>query len=142
MEKEKGKVQYKLLLNEEQARVVARACELYCRLHIGQMDEISHELLLKETREDICQRRTEADNLLLRLKKLFFPTLQGHGHSYGVGHDSLADRAWNVYIALRYRISWHEHPEGGIGVNFDPPMQLSGEPIPTCEIIMDDTPGS
>ena len=136
MSKEKGEHKYMLLLNEDQARLVSRACEFYCRLHIGQLDEIRHELLLKETKEKIYERSQEAEALLYRLKRLFFPALCGHGHSYGVGYDSLSDRAWNIYTALRYKIAWYNHPEGGIGVNFDPPMQLSDEPIPHCENII------
>lgn len=141
MKNDNGEYRYMLLLNEEQARMVSRACEFYCRLHIGQLDEVRHELLLKETKEQMCERSQEAETLLYRLKQLFFPSLHGHGHSYGVGHDRLSDRAWNVYTALRYRIAWHNHPEGGIGVNFDPPMQLSDEPIPDCRVVSVDQNG-
>lgn len=126
-------LRYVLSMTEEQARAVSRACELYARLRIGQLDELNFELLLFKSREDICERREQALNLLLLLKKIYFPELNGHGHSYGVGHDEVSDRAWVAYQAMRYAMAWHDHPEGGIGVHFDPPMPLSNEPLPTCE---------
>ena len=79
MSKEKGEHKYMLLLNEDQARLVSRACEFYCRLHIGQLDEIRHELLLKETKERICERSQEAEALLYRLKRLSFQRYAGMG---------------------------------------------------------------
>lgn len=134
MEKKKDpELRYVLTLTEDQARTAARACELYCRLLLGQLDELNHELLLRETRDDISGRREAAMTLLLHLKKLYFPDLHGHGHSYGVGHDITAERSWSVYQALRHCMAWHEHPEGGIGVSFDPPMSYNDEPLPQCE---------
>lgn len=127
-------IRYVLTLTEGQAKVVGQACELYCRLHIGQLTELNHELLLAENKDNICERRNAADALLLKLKELYFPQLHGHGHSYGVGKYAWADRAWDVYTTLRYRMSWYHHPEGGIGVNFDCPMQFGDEPLPKCEI--------
>ena len=128
-------LRYVVTMTEEQARAASRACELYCRLIDGQLDELNHDLLLRETREDICERREEAMDLLLKLKKIYFPELHGHGHSYGLGHDIVADRAWVVYQAIRYCMAWHDHPEGGIGCHFDPPFSLNvDEPLPSCEV--------
>ena len=133
-----GDVRYVLTLNEEQARIVSRACELYSRLHMGQVEEINHELLVAETHDNISERRDQAMLFLHELKKLYFPSLHGPGHSYGVGKIKKADIAWNAYHALRYRIAWHEHPEGGYGVQFDPPWFWMNEEIPTCEIVSND----
>jgi len=135
MDKEKDpNLRYVLTLTEEQAAVTARACELYCRLIDGQLDELNHALLLRENREDICERREEAMDLLLKLKKIYFPALYGHGHSYGLGHDTVADRSWIVYQAIRYCQAWHEHPNGGIGCCFDPPFAPNDEPLPQCVV--------
>lgn len=128
-------LRYVVTMTAEQARAASRACELYCRLIDGQLDELNHDLLLRETKDEICERREEAMELLLRLKKIYFPGLHGHGHSYGLGHDITADRAWLVYQAIRYRMAWHEHPEGGFGNHFDPPFSLDvNEPLPVCEV--------
>ena len=125
---------YVLTLNKEQAQIVSRACELYCRLHMGQLEEINHELLMAETRDMICERRSQAMCLLSQLKKLFFPSLHGVGHSYGLGKCKDADTAWNVHHAIRYKMAWHEHPEGGFGVQFDPPLSWLDAEIPECVI--------
>lgn len=128
-------LRYTLTMTEEQARVVSRACELYARLLYGQLDELNHELLLRESREDICARRELANDFLMMLKQIYFPGLHGPGHSYGIGHDVVSDRAWAAYQAIRYTMAWHDHPEGGIGVHFDPPFSYGDEPLPVCQSI-------
>jgi len=133
LEEKNADLRYVIELTEDQARVTARACELYARLLNGQLDEINHELLLHENHNNICERRDQAMDLLLKLKQIYFPELHGHGHSYGVGHDEVSDRAWLVYQALRYCIAWHDHPEGGHGVDFYRPMAFGGGPVPKCE---------
>lgn len=131
--KDKNKV-YKLELTPEQARIVSRACELYSRLHIGQLRELNEELLLAESTDNICERREAAEDLLYELKEVYFPSLISLGHSYGLGKREWADRAWNVHQAIRHKMAWDEHPEGGLQVWFDPPLPLGLEPVPKCEI--------
>lgn len=128
-------LRYRLLLTPEQAYIVSRACELYSRLRLGQLHELNDDLLLIQSKDNICERRNTANELLFKLKELYFPQLQGLGHSYGVGHDEYADRSWNVHHALRYKMAWTEHPEGGIGVNFDPPWPFMNEPAPPCDTV-------
>lgn len=125
---------YELTLTEDQAKIVSRACELFSRIHMGQLEEINHELLLAETRETICGRRDQAMYLLIQLKKLYFPSLRGMGHSYGIGKSKAADTAWNIHHAIRYQMAWHKYPEGGMGVQFDPPFSWLGVDIPECVI--------
>lgn len=42
-------------------------------------------------------------------------------------------RCWAVYATIRHTLAWHDHPEGGMTVDFDEPMGY-GEPIPRVEI--------
>lgn len=123
---------YQLSMTKDQARAVSRACELYARLLNGQLDELNIDLLLHESKDDICGRREAAMYLLLKLKEIYFPELHGHGHSYGIGHDAVSDRVWSTYMAIRHCMAWHEHPEGGIGCQFDRPFSLGNEPVPEC----------
>lgn len=132
--KKEPSLRYVLTMTKEQAIVAERACELYCRLIDGQLDELNHDLLLRETRENICERREEAMDLLLQLKKIYFPELRGHGHSYGLGHNIVADRSWVVYQAIRFCRAWQDNPDGGIGCHFDPPFAPNTEPIPQCVV--------
>ncbi len=134
-QKHNDNLRYVLTLTEEQARTVSRACELYCRLHIGQLRELNDELLVAENHDQIWERREAAEDLLDKLRQIYFPSLHGRGHSYGVGKFDHADRAWDVHHAIRYKMSWHEQPEGGMGVNFDPPRQTLNEPLPECKIV-------
>lgn len=50
-------------------------------------------------------------------------------------------RALDLYSRIglgqlsRHCKAWHEHPEGGLTVNFDEPMNCSGQPMPKCEVV-------
>lgn len=125
---------YVLTLTLEQARVVSRACEFFTRLHLGQFDELTRELM-DVSRKDFCERRDIADTLLRALKQLYFPDLPPlPGASYGVGKHLASDRAWDVYQVIRNAMVWHEHPEGGPTVDFQSPFSAAHEPLATCEV--------
>lgn len=126
---------YVLTLSPEQAYVVTRACELFTRLHTGQLNVLSQELM-GFCHKDFCERWDAAEPLLLQLRQLYFPDLVLPGASYGVGnHQNLdVERAWDMRQVLRNAIAWHEHPEGGMSVDFRPPLSASGETLATCEV--------
>lgn len=98
--------EYCLKLDEHQARVVARACEFYCRIYLGQFQEITDELMLLQNVElsEWCSRRDKAEDLLFEARKYIYPELYGKGHSYGVGKYEQADTAWNAYQVLRHAL--------------------------------------
>lgn len=126
---------YVLTMTPEQAHTLCRACELYTRLHIGQLDELSMELMdLRE--DDFCERRDKAEELLAQLKQIFFsPRLNpSRGASYGVGNDKQSGRAWDIYQVVRYAVAWHDYPEGGYTVHFHKPIPFAGEALATCEV--------
>ena len=123
---------YTLDMNEEQACMVSRALELYARLRCGQWDELI-ELCVPRSREDFCIKRDFLMPALMDARCIAFPELtKSRGHSYGVGSFEDADLAWEVYEVLRNKIAWTRHPEGGSGVNFDPPMSFRGSELATC----------
>lgn len=128
-----SETKYIITLNGEQARTVARACEFYSRVLMGQFDEISFEAIMTNlTKSDFGFDKEVADEILFAARRIIFKDLHGRGHSYGIGHNEHGDRAWNAYQSIRYAIAWHDHPEGGITVDFHKPYPAGGEAVPEC----------
>lgn len=105
----------KLTLTEEQAKIVSLACEFYCRMRIGQWNEITYNFMdLK--RDDYCEARDAAESYLLQARYYVYPDLSGIGHSYGIGKFEDADIAYDVHQVLRHalgdsRMPWSMNPE-------------------------------
>lgn len=119
---------YTLIMTQDQALNLSKACEFYSRVMMGQFGEIAFQTMLPHTgKPDFCERREQMQNLLYQARRFAFPELTGPGHSYGVGHSVTSDRAWEVYQVLRHAIAWTNHPEGGSTVDFCPPMCFSGD---------------
>ena len=99
---EEKKTMIKLTLTEEQARVVATACEFFARIQMGQFNEIIwHTLDVRNSSDDYCDRRDNAQRLLFEARKYLLPELHGIGHSYGIGKFEDADTAFDVYQVIR-----------------------------------------
>lgn len=127
----------RLELTREQATAVMDAAELLARLHIGQFREITWAFLdrfVTDGKYDAA-RRERADDLL---KQLQWEIFGDHGPAY---KTATFERCWAVYTTIRYTLAWHDHPEGGVTVNFDRPLGY-GERMPRCvvEEISDDGP--
>lgn len=96
------KTMYQLTLTEEQARVVATACEFFARVVMGQFNEIIwHTMDTQHGSDDYCERRDKAQELLFEARKYLYPELHGYGHSYGIGNFDNADMAFDVYQVIR-----------------------------------------
>lgn len=93
----------RLTLSDEQAKLVARACEFYARVRCGQFDEITWEILMKTDPHatDFGARKDLANELLLMARKYLLPELHSAGHSYGIGKYDDVDRVWDVYQVIR-----------------------------------------
>lgn len=113
-----------LTLTDEQAYVVARACEFFARIKLGQFSEITWELLSPKGMpgDEYDARREEAERLLFAARKQIYPALLGPGHSYGIGKFKDADQAFDVYQVIR--------PYFG-----DDRIPFSYYPLPKCEKI-------
>ena len=124
---------YILELTEEQAVLVMNACEMLSRLHIGQYWIIS-ENMLHFRDENYREKKTLADSIL-RCAGMVLNGIGSYDEPKGEKNTD-CNRAWSVYEAIRYAKSWHDHPEGGPGVNFDKPINVlpAGEPLPKCLI--------
>lgn len=125
-----------LEINQNQARVIQDALELYSRLQMGQLKEIDLFFRMR-SKEKIDANGHVVVNLLNILKKVYFPGLEPNAY-HGIFGDKTPEEAkiaWDLIQNMRYTISWKIHPEGGMGVNFDPPMQSSNEEFPKVKII-------
>ena len=115
-----------LTLTEDQAAIVSRACEFYCRIFLGQFQEIPFELMFRQSMADgeWCYRREMAEEKLIEARKFIYPDLCGVGHSYGVGKFPNADMAWNTYQVLRHALGDERRP-----------IALFNEKLPLCQVI-------
>lgn len=113
--------EYVLHLNEEQAKLVAKACEFYMRVRIGQFQEIPYACLDPRMEGDsYCKRRQVAEHYLLEARKAIYPDLEGLGHSYGIGKFPDADKAYDVAQVLNRAMG-------------DPREPFSYYKLPKCE---------
>lgn len=134
-------------MSKDNACIVERACEFYARVLCGQFSEISDAVFhneLKRIRQEsgeeamhsafneLVERRDNADESLKKVRAELFPDLAPCAH-HGYMHSENTDRAFSMYQAIRYALAWHEHPEGGISVQFDKPM--SPYDIPDVSVV-------
>lgn len=110
-----------LKMTEEQARVVAGACEFYARVRMGQFREIIwNPYMIRDMGDkDYFARRDEAERLLMEARALVYPYLGKHiGASWGIGKFEDADMAFDVHQVIRHVLgdqrepfSYHNLPE-------------------------------
>lgn len=122
-----------LELTHEQAEVLERAAELLFRIHIGQLEEIGWELRDQKRKWSSLVNTQMVRAATDMLRAVLFPDLR-KGESYNIDTDEACQTAYNIFQAVRYVVAWHANPEGGLGVNFDPPLP-NGLPIPKCYVV-------
>lgn len=119
-----------LELNENQAKIVEVALDIYLRLHLCQFDMIRYIHFDKNFDGTIFEYAADL------MKYSIHPELAKNA-SYGIYSKEVSDNAriaWDIHQVLRYKVSWKKNPNGGITVNFDPPMVSSKEPLPKVTI--------
>lgn len=115
----------KLILSDEQARIVSKACEFFARIKLGQFDEIVfHTLDHKIEIGEYSERKERATKYLLEARKSIYPELYGIGHSYGIGKFEDADKAFDVHQVIRHAMG-------------DERDLFSYYDLPECELIKD-----
>jgi hypothetical protein len=136
------KVQMTMTL--EQSRILMRAMDMYMRVLMGQFWIIEEEFdwsgneAAKHGRDKLPGYvREEFRTALEDAKRMVYPNL-GRGVSLGITGDPCPRKAtmiYDMYKVIDNKTSWHSHPEGGIGVNFDKPMQwLKAVPLPEVKV--------
>lgn len=109
---------YRLTLTGKQARYIQQACDLYERIHAGQWFAISELLPCKKGVYvwEIERALREFVEPLIDKDKLKFERIGG-----------------DISRVIRHRLAWDIEPQGGSGVNFSKPFEMSGEPLPHFE---------
>lgn len=102
----------RLTMTEDEARIVAKACEFYARIAYGQFNEITYHFLdMNLPTDEFCKRRDELEDLLFRARAVLYPDLGRHvGTSYGYGRFKDADKAFDVYELLRIAYGDNRYP--------------------------------
>lgn len=129
------------------AEAVAKACEMYLRLHMGQFEDLTDDLCMtehfakrtagkfkseKEASDDfhkVLRNRNEMRDEMNRAHRLF------------ACHPLIEDgmripyRAEQVWLGIRHALAWHDQPEGDwTNVRFDPPLNRSNQRQPTVKL--------
>lgn len=125
-----------LEMTPEQAGAVALACEMMMRLKLGQFNFISEALKNIEPGQNMtawCVERDTADELGNVMAKLVLgensmrmPMAQG---------DATCHVCMDVWHTIRHTLAWDAHPEGGMAVDFYPPILHFGINAPKCRVI-------
>lgn len=102
----------RLTMTEEDAKLVAKACEFYARMKMGQFKEIIWNFLdMQLPTDDYCLRQEKLEDLLYQARAVLYPDLGKHiGSSYGYGKFKDADKAFDVYQLLRITYGDKRYP--------------------------------
>lgn len=102
----------RLTMTEDEARLVAKSCEFYARIKMGQFKEIIWNFLdIQLPTDDYCQRQEKLEDLLYQAREVLYPDLGRHiGTSYGYGKFKDADRAFDIYQLLRIAYGDNRYP--------------------------------
>jgi hypothetical protein len=114
---------YQLSVNQTQARVLQEALDLYSRILMGQLSEVSHKIHGPYDHQ-------EANKYLEIAKTIIFPNLE-RGASYGVGGACEESKiSYEMMAVIRRFLAFERNPEGDFLVDFDTPLKVSKEPLP------------
>jgi len=127
---------YSLHIDEDQAKVLIKALDLYSRIGLGQFQEIIYAFNWRKIvgREDFDLRYGEAKEHLNKAK--FHLTLHPPNASLGIFCKETPEEAkmtWDIQQVVRHRLAWDKEPKGGWRVDFDNPMQSSQKQLPTIK---------
>ena len=137
----------KMIIDEEAARAIMDATEFYARILCSQYDFFARHVAecrlahFKETEGENAWKEHSSkeyanmrpgENRLEAARRIMFPELDWN-ETWGLGYTRETDIAFNIYQAIRYGISWHNEPAGGLGVNFYEPSAHQ-YPYPEVEI--------
>jgi hypothetical protein len=117
-------MKYTLELSRTQCQVLVSALDNFSRLGMGQFYTVVSEHIPRNFRSINMQ---EVNDMCDKLKLAVHSGLDTNAY-HGIHSGEISDYyrvAWDLHQVIRHRISWDEHPEGGMTVNFDTPMRSS-----------------
>lgn len=122
-------------LTELQARHIVKACDLYVRCNLGQFATLQDhvgDMLEHVDREKML-------DIEMELKELFWPKQLLPNQSWGIGEARVSGVAKMVYEigrTIAHKLFKHHNPAGGAWcVDYDMPLNYSGEKPPKVEVI-------
>lgn len=139
-------------MSRETAEAVKRACEEFLRLRMGQFEDFTNEVCCWNYVDQLtkeCKTKAQEKTFHEKHKDDFWACMR-HRDDMRLGMMALwrqhvmpasidttmkeAYRAESVWLALRYKLAWHDYPEGGTFVDFYTPMNRSDQPFPKVEL--------
>lgn len=124
----KSLIKYTLEVNDEQAKVISLALDIFSRMEGGQLEWVFSMIPWK------YYDKFESAKPMLRELQLLLTGMQNG--NLGIGNVSDSARiAFDLHQIIRHRLAWDREPQGGISIFFDPPMKWGSQPLATMEQI-------
>jgi hypothetical protein len=135
------------------AEAVAKACEMYLRLHLGQFEDLTDELCMakfyaalendsftsKEEHDEIFHISIDRRNIMQEeVDKLYKRYVLSAPLDYCM---RIPYRAEQVWLAIRHALAWHDNPKGDYTVQYDKPLNRSDQPQPMVQLYEAPTEG-
>jgi hypothetical protein len=123
-------VKYLLEINEEHAKVIIEALDVFSRIHMGQLDIVAEQLNFSD-----FFNKTNVYDTGFKLKIDELKTMIGLcGNSHlGIRNKMVheyAKIAFDIQQVIRHRLAWTKHPQGGTTVDFSKPLICGKLPLP------------
>jgi len=134
---------YELTINKEQAETLVKALDMYSRIGMGQLENITdHPDVHKRIMDsDIIDSIPDAWSLFNKAKRVLFD--MDSNASHGIYSDGISDInriAWDIQRVVRHRLAWdsaNNPPKRNwntmMSVNYDTPNKSSQLPLPTIK---------
>lgn len=127
-------MQYKLTINEHQAKVISFALDFYSRISGGQFEQIVHRFDWQNSKEDNVSIKATA--LLVDLKCVL-TGLNKSEHNIGLGNICEDGKiAYDLHQVIRHKLantdSSSSHPDS---VDFNVPRQVSNEALAEIDLL-------
>ena len=135
------------------AEAVAKACEMYLRLHMGQFEDLTDELCMakfyaalendsfadEEERDEIFHISIDRRNIMQEeVDKLYKRYVLSAPLDYCM---RIPYRAEQIWLAIRHALAWHDNPKGDYTVQYDKPLNRSDQPQPMVQLYEAPTEG-
>lgn len=141
---------YNLTINEQQAKVIADALELYSRVGMGQLEAVAdHPDIQKRVYKSSTLTFPDARDLFKPAKQTIFG--YSENGSYGITNFEINDCnrvAYDMVKVIMHRLSWDHAgnpPERDwktmLGWHYDTPYANSVQPLAIMQRVQDDDDG-
>nr|DAW25603.1 MAG TPA: hypothetical protein [Caudoviricetes sp.] len=135
------------------SEAVAKACEMYLRLHTGQFEDLTDELCMarfyaalendsftsKEEHDEIFNISIDRRNIMQEeVDRLYKRYVLSAPLDYCM---RIPYRAEQVWLAIRHALAWHDNPKGDYTVQYDKPLNRSDQPQPMGQLYEAPTEG-